>query len=140
MKIASTLVQGKSIKQLHIKRVIKHLITKVLTGCCKCCFVQIAIQMFNGLSLKQESEKLSKNQLSLLLRSNQLRHFNIHRQKEQKTQIDQLVLYHEYHKKKIDEHEFLLQKMNKKAASFDELQKKLHEIDTERKILESRLI
>ncbi len=41
-------------------------------------------------------------------------------------------------KKKLDEHDFHIQKLQKRTANYEDFMKRINEIDTERKILESK--
>ncbi|CDW89758.1 UNKNOWN [Stylonychia lemnae] len=63
----------------------------------------------------------------------------VRKQKDQKMNIDQFHMSLDMQKRKLDEHDFVIQKMQKRTASFEDFQKKIHELDTERKILESKL-
>lgn len=51
-----------------------------------------------------------------------------------------MLITQELQKKKLDDHDFTLQKFQAKVSNYEELSKKLYEIDTERKILEARMI
>ena len=53
--------------------------------------------------------------------------------------MDDILVNADTQKKKIDEHEYHLEKIKKRIANQEDLVKRQNELDTERKILESKI-